>query len=668
MKPQNEAQPSSGGRLWKVAVAVAVVLIAPVVVLAAVATNLLLRKRWPDRALAWLFVAVGSVSVAVLLLVTHYPAAWSRVAFGWWHPSWLPKASRKAARLDAWWPAMPDGSDWAQVIALGVVLGLVLGGVWWRLRQHKRERSPYNGEDERERRQRCEERRRRIFAGHVQSMRHTGPAAVQVMVAPLAVPLGDAQGPFVGRYQRGDLGGHAYRLAPRTAEERLWRASRPGAPPCVRLPLASGAVRHLVVLGATGLGKTESTLAVCEWAMRHEWQVVYLSAKEPPSIEDAAAPRLAAVAESLGKTSRVLEQGYRPYDPMRGTLEDVRDRFVRIEEWGDRYWQHCANLLLGLVLEMSAAHGHDVRTMPELVFSLTRTRLKDLAERNNDPRVKELIEAIEDRALSGALTRYASMAMHLRDWIGSSGGFSFEDADVIVAELPTGRRPEAGKALLRLMVRDFGSYLIDPQRRQHDAVGDPRPVLFVVEEAGAVAGDPVIGQEFVDLVERGRTARATALLTAQDPLGLGDERAVSALLTNGTILSYRQTTQSETVAELAGTRRVDEGSVTWDVVGGHGVAGSTRRQYAFKLSPQYLREIGRSECVLIAGGKYAAAVAGMPASGYRLPDSEEAAALVLRAEERVWASEAQEPTLVVARPALDVAPDDDRPRDADFRR
>jgi hypothetical protein len=141
--------------------------------------------------------------------------------------------------------------------------------------------------------------------------------------------------------------------------------------------------------------------------------------------------------------------------------------------------------------------------------------------------------------------RYASMVTHLSGWIGpaSAGGCSFEDADVACIQLPTASKPEAGVALMRLILRDFGSCLVDPNRRQHRPDDSPKRVVIIIEEAGAVAGDAVIGRRFVNQVERNHNAGAYSVLTARDPTGLGGGHTWSALSTNAAVLTYRQTEQ-----------------------------------------------------------------------------------------------------------------------------
>lgn len=572
-------------KLWATVIAavagVVTLVFFPAVIVAAGLTYLALRTQWPDRLLALVAVGVGLVMTVVLFWATDYLSRWGNIVSG-----------------------EGTAADWTVLLLWGVLIGPAIGAVTWRFMQKRREKSPYSGEDEREARLQQEERRRRFITHTAQAVHSmTSNKYLKHVTRPMSVPLGDQMGPFVGRYQRGDLAGP-------------WRAGKAGG--IVRVPLAGGEARHVVVLGATGLGKTETTLGMCEWAAREGWQVVYLSCKEPPNPEQSAAPRLAALADGLGSTFHSLIPVYGPFDPMRGSTDDIRDRLVKIEEWGDRYWAHCANLLVGLALDLNAADGKPIGSLPDLVYSLLKSRFAEVSMR--DDRVSELIEALEDRALSGALMRYASMALHLREWVAppQAGGWSFEDADVICAELPTGTRPEAAGALLRLMTRDFGAYMVG-KRRQKLANGKPRPVLFVVEEAGAVAGDPVIGKSFVDLVERARSAGVHSVLTAQDTQGLGDERASRAILTNAAVVTYQQTVAAEEVAKLVGTRRTDEGGALYNAAGRVTKEGSTRRQHAMKMSPQMLRELGAGEFVVSARGKFALVAATMTKLGYAIP-------------------------------------------------
>jgi hypothetical protein len=560
----------------------------PAAALVAWVVNRRLRRR-PDKLIARLILAYGLLGAISLMAFTDYPVAWWRVMVSWWTPG-----------LTATW------QDWLAVVVVALAYGPLFGAAGWLVGQSGRERSPFNGAEYLDQRHAYEDHRRRRVMHAAQRVHHTGgTAAARAAVKPFTVPPGDRLGPFLGLYQRGDLA---------TKRKSPWRKGR-----YLRLPLLSGLVRHLVVLGASGMGKSETVLTVCEYAIRSDWQVLYISAKEPPSPKDSAAPRLAAQARTSHRTHRSLLASSQPFDASRGTTDEIRDKFTRIEAWGDPFWRHCANLLLGLVLDLSADVGRAVRSLPEIVGSLTRRELQDLSA--NDPKVRELVDALSDHAVSGAMTRYASMAIHLRDWIGGreAGGWCWDDADVCIAELPTGRQPEAGQALLRLMVREAGTYLFDPARRRKRANGSTMPVLLVVEEAGEVSTDEVIGREFVSLVERGRSAGVVVVLTAQDPTGLGDERAQTALFTNATTITYRQPVSAQQLADMIGTEWRTEASA---VVAGDLLeqAGSARRQQTYKCPPQYLRELGHAEAVLFVGGRYASFTAAMAAGGYRRPE------------------------------------------------
>ena len=578
--------------LW--AAGVLAVILFPSVAVVAGLTYAALYARWPDRVLAWALVGAAGLPLAAVLIWTDYLWRWAGVVGALLTAQSLSEAA--------------EPTDWLAVVLVGSTAGPVVGAVVWRVTQRRRERDPFNGPVARQRRLSQEERRRNKVVQEVQKLYHTTELPVVKRLAGLyQVPLGDQMGPYLGRVHRGDLNGE-------------WRKGD-----YVRLPMNHPDNRHLLMLGGTGLGKTETILRVVEWALwRKKYQVIYITCKEPPSVEKSAAPRLAELAARYGTTFRQLVPGYSPYDPMRGSVDEVRDRLIRIEEWGDRYWSHCANLLIGIALELMEERGQQLEALPDVVFELVHTRLKERAKGAGDPRIAELVAAMDSHAVSGAMMRYASMALHLRGWVGpaAAGGWSFEDAGLACIELPMQSRPEGGAALLRLVLRDFGAYLTDPDRRQRLADGSQRPIVLVLEEIGVVAADPVVGGEAVGMVERNRSADAYTVLTGQDPLGLGDERTRSAILTNAATLTYRQNVQAEELAKLAGTEaRVEAGT-------GYGVdhrftgEGVARMQDAFKANPQLLRELGQGEFVVVSRGHYLKASAAMGDLAYGLPASE----------------------------------------------
>lgn len=592
---------------------------APIALAGAVTVNKLLR-RWPDRLAAGVALAVG-VGGAALLWAPHYLTAWSRVTLGNWPrpapawPPWLRSEPLLRPVLSLrWWPRSPTWSDVGLVVVSGLVYGLLLGAMWWTLTLRRRERALHGGEDVRRRRERVEAKRRRLGVRLVQWTAHGSHLPVLAPVARRrAVPLGDDRGPFLGIWEGGELAG-------------AFRAGR-----FARLPLTGrGAVQHAIILGATGEGKTESVMRICEWTIRAGQQLIYASFKQPSDageladLEGSAALRLTHLAASNHQTIGVLiGNGIRPYDPMRGTRDEIRDKFLAIEEWGDRFYEHCGNVLLTLALELSAAVGQDVRSLPELVAQLSEETLAELNDGlGGDTRVRRLVRAVgKNGGAAGAMVRYASLAMRLRGWIGSAGGWAPEDVDVACLEFPTSSQAVAARSLGRVFLRDLDAYMHGP-RRQRTADGRRRPLTLVLEELGWLSGDPVVGPEVVNLLERARSAGVHVVVTAQGPGGLGDQTVQDALMTNAAIVTYRQAPGAEQLAKLSGSRLHEEASTTWDEAG-LGTGGSTRLQDEFRLHPNVLRELDPFQAAIIARGLSCTVAAAMAPTGYGVPDSPE---------------------------------------------
>lgn len=592
----------------------------------------------PDRLVARAVLLAWSLPVALLRWVAPFHGPM------WWQ--WL----------DGWQALTGDLTDSTAAALTGLTVGPWLAAGCFLLSQWRRERSPYRGADDLEARRRCEERRRRWTVQTAHRLAHTdGRAWVRRLAGLAVVPAGDTLGPILGRWQRGDLGrgelrgwrtGRQWDRLPRIVQRLVDRhGSR------LRLPLGvPGQVRHVTVLGSTGSGKSESILGLAEWAVRRGWAVVYLSAKQPNGNADSVAPRLTAITAELGLSTRILAPSAAPFDPLRGSDKELIDRLISAQVWGDEYWRLVATAALTSTVEVRRSLHLPISALSDLTD--TMTMLPQMAQRTRDRAVIDRVAAIDQKALIGATTRFRSLAANLGGWVGParSGGFSFEDADVVVAELPTAREPEAAASLLRVLLHDFAAYSRDGGRRRHRG-GQPRPVLFITEEAGAVAGDPVVGRGFLELVERGRSAAVLSVVSAQDLLGLGDVRVQSALLSNSTVLSFAQGPAAEEVAAMAGTRSAELGSISWN---GYGVGsgGHTSRQRVTKFSSQTLRELGTGELLVAHRGRYALAAAGLTAAAYRVHQEEPPARPALDRGQTAAAPPLSPPVTESAAPAV----------------
>jgi hypothetical protein len=333
----------------------------------------------------------------------------------------------------------------------------------------------------------------------------------------------------------------------------------------------------------------------------------------------SVAPRLTVIAAENRLRFCTLLARTSPYDPMRGDLAEVRDRLIRIEEWGDRYWAAVANTLVALAQELNAAQGKAIDALPDLVYSLVRGRLANLAKKSGDPRVAELIDEPRRPRWGADALRVDGHPPVRLDWPRVSGWL-----------VVRGRRRGVHRAAHRQQAGGrYGVDAADPARlwllpgrlapapappgrhaeaRRHHHRGSRR-------RRRGRGGRPGFRQP-------GRTQPRRRRLQRVDragPTGLGGGHTWSALSTNAPVLTYRQTEQAETVAKLAGTERVTEGGADYDTDNRLKRQGVARRQHAFKVNLQMLRTLGMGEFVLISAGHYAKVAAALPRLSFGLP-------------------------------------------------
>ncbi len=517
----------------------------------------------------------------------------------------------------------PDApAAWAAALVLGLlgwllgawegpILGAAAGAVYWRADQAFREAQPVAGPGEAKRRQGNEAGRRLRTTHRVQgwAFGRALPGPLAAVFAFAAVPLAVSAGPVLGVMLAGDL------PWPRARHRR-------------ELVVLPTSIPHVVVLGATREGKSEIVFRITEAAVEDLGQrVIYLNAKQPkPGAEPSV--RLAALAEASGRSWRALVRDVGPWDAMRGTPERVRQRLLATEEWTEPYYRHVSNLLLGLALDLRAERGKPLETLPDLVWSLAASELAQLAKTRPDARA--ILDMMSRADVGGAVMRWASQCLMLRGWVGpgAAGGWSWEDADVIGVDLPTGTDPDAARMLLRAMLTDLEGWITDASRRPVRSDGAFMPVTLVIEEVSALDADPVIARRLVNLVERAAGAGVRCVIVAQGPSGLGGDREIEALLTNGAVITCRQTDKAavERLAGLAGTEQRAEASAAYTGVladrTGH--EGSIRMQETYRVSPNQLRQLGTGEAVVIHSGRWAWLAVAMSEAGYGRPASEKA--------------------------------------------
>ena len=141
----------------------------------------------------------------------------------------------------------------------------------------------------------------------------------------------------------------------------------------VELPLAR-LERHLLVLGASGSGKTETLLRLA-WAVARasDWQVLFLDAKG----DERTQRRFHALMRAAGREARLFPR--EPYDGWRGEAREITNRLIGLidfaQEGGATYYRDTATNIVRLATE---APGGPPRSAPELLARLNRARLEAL--------------------------------------------------------------------------------------------------------------------------------------------------------------------------------------------------------------------------------------------------------------------------------------------------
>jgi hypothetical protein len=491
-------------------------------------------------------------------------AAWAQSGAGYGVPSWRPLV--------------------APVVA-GCVLGL-LDHAW-------RATRPAGGHLARERHQVVRRRRRRWVAHAVQA----GAYRLHLrLLRPLAAPVLLDGRPVVGIWQGGNLPWPRRSLRQR------------------RLLLEGSEVRHQVILGASGTGKSEQVIRSVEAALTRGWQVVWINGKEGAAGAEPAR-RLAAYADAHGRTSRTLTRGQSPWDPFgSGDPDRIADLLVGTEQYSDDHWRHAASTLVRLALLLAHRHGRPLASLPDLIATLDPTELGALAATSPDAR--RVLAAFDRAGIAGSVLRWASQALTLRGWISEAPhGWTLGDADLIGCDLPTSSAPIAASMLLRGLLTDAAQWIADPGRRDLS-----RPALLVIEELGAAGGDEVVSQHVVNLLERGRAAGVRAVVTAQDVEGLGAPRLQRSLLGNAAVTVFRCPMDAEVLATLARTSWAAEASEA--LSGPLSTAagdGSVRWQRQWEINPDEIRGLPDREFFVVSAGRWARCTAVMSESGYAPP-------------------------------------------------
>lgn len=489
--------------------------------------------------------ALSVVAITTELLVggpTPYASAW--VALVVW-----PMAHHGA----------PQARQWGLLLVVTAMLATPVGFGLRHLYEHLAGKHPLHGPEH--------QRRRRS-----RRMEHRAKAASSPADVPLVL-----DGQFVlGPWLDGDQGTPA-------------RAGRWAVVP--------EAAHHLLVLGATGAGKSVTIERLVCAAMATGHRVIFIDAKEDPS----AGQRLAALAVDLGidrNRIRTWPLGG-PMDLWRGDAQQILDRAFALSDWSEPWFAAVA----ASALRLAVADPRGLpRSLGEMLGRLDSGHMKGTWA--GTP-YAEVAAKLTPELVAGVKLRYFGLDQALKA-VGavpsddSARGWAIDDCDFAYVSLPTSTVPVVAAGFGRAVLLDVMTWLRSPQRR-----GDARPVLLVVEELGALVGsDEVTGRTIAEMVERARSAGCRVILSGQSLGSFGSEEMAQRLLHSGASTLCMRLSDPEQVLCLIGTRRQAEASLGVTVAGTHLEQGSMRIQEVFAVAPDELRTLPMGRAYLFHHGRF----------------------------------------------------------------
>lgn len=118
---------------------------------------------------------------------------------------------------------------------------------------------------------------------------------------------------------------------------------------------------HVLLLGATGSGKTTSLLRIAEGAIGRDLAFVAVDLKGSPEVP----ARLGSIAAARGRRIfRWSFEGPHHWNPLaRGDVSELKDKLVGMETWTEPHYKRAAERYVQTVFSVLAARGETRRSV-----------------------------------------------------------------------------------------------------------------------------------------------------------------------------------------------------------------------------------------------------------------------------------------------------------------
>ena len=335
--------------------------------------------------------------------------------------------------------------------------------------------------------------------------------------------------------------------------------------------------QHLFILGATGVGKTETIKRLIhEILISTNRNVYFVDGKDD---ENLATDIFELVSEYRRERPPVFRLGLDDigdkYNAFQGQAADIYNRLCVLagvtEARGDAtYYADINRDILQLICY--APDG------PPRTFTQVRTRLNrrwlENAFIDNEVELQTIDEEITDNDLRGLARRIRPLAREFSSFVGKDG-FALETTNCAIFTMRTQSVGDSAKRFIDFLVEDLKDFV--GKRQIH-------PSVLIIDEFGQFGN-----RNITSLLSLARSSNMSVILATQDVASLTDETTKKLILANTRTKILMATEYPEDVAQLAGTAYQLESSIQHEEGETTGL-GSTRVQHAFKVD---MNEVAR---------------------------------------------------------------------------
>ena len=379
-------------------------------------------------------------------------------------------------------------------------------------------------------------------------------------------------------------------------------------------------VRHTLILGATGSGKTTTLRRMLHDTIAHGMGAVLIDLKGDPEL----AAELEQLAHHHGRSfaSFSATPGERRdyWNPLAiGHPQLQRDKLIALSEWSEPYYRTTCERFAQLAFAVYERAGTSP-TIKDLVRLLdSPMQLGQMVHAQANSPDLEFIhgyvaDVASDRQQRNALAGFAARIGTLVDPGGALNyngcepetvvdiGTALDEGGIVVFSLNSSQARATAEQLASLALLDVTNVV--GQRTSEG--GPPVPAIVALDEFSALGGDHVLG-----LLARARSAGIGVILSTQELADLSrvDEGFCQQVLGNTSAkIVHRQDVpdSAELIARIAGTEQTYKPTYQVDESAVHGMLGNARTGFGsarpveeFLIHPNTIKRLTTGRALVI---------------------------------------------------------------------